>query len=157
MVLITDERDGGGSSTTTLVNQQQQSTKGTSAFVQVHPTITAEPPSLSNDDSYLGSCESEGDEDDDYEEYDDLSLLPDTKSIASDDSFYPPDDAFADNERTPSPQSPEPLSFFQACCTNNATIVRIMIRQGVKEAEVRETDKNNRVSRVQCAYMFSVK
>ncbi|XP_041736137.1 ankyrin repeat domain-containing protein 33B-like [Coregonus clupeaformis] len=154
MVLITDERDGGGSSTTARVkqHQQQQSPKGASPFAQVHPTITDEPPSLSDDDSYLGSCESEGDGEDNYEEYDDFSLLPDTKSIASDDSFYPPDDAFADNERTPSPQSPEPLSFFQACCTNNATIVRIMIRQGVREAEVRETDKNNRTGLMVACY-----
>lgn len=154
MVLITDERDGGGSSTTVRVKQQQQNLKGASGIAQVHSTITEESPSLSDDDSYLGSCESEGDE---YEEYDDFSLLPDSKSIASDDSFYPPDDVFADNERTPSPPSPEPLTFFQACCTNNATIVRIMIRQGVGVEEVRETDKNNRVSRVKCAHMFCVK
>nr|XP_023994641.1 ankyrin repeat domain-containing protein 33B-like [Salvelinus alpinus] len=141
MVLITDERDGGGSSTTPRVKQQQQNPKGASGITQVHPTITEESPSLSDDDSYLGSCESEGDE---YEEYGDCSLFPDSKSIASDDSFYPPDDVFADKERTPSPQSPEPLTFFQACCTNNATIVRIMIRQGVGVEEVKETDKNNR-------------
>nr|XP_029481733.1 ankyrin repeat domain-containing protein 33B-like [Oncorhynchus nerka] len=153
MVLITDERDGGGSSTTVRVKQQQQNPKGASGVAQVHPTITEESPSLSDDDSYLGSCESEGDE---YEEYEDFSLLPDSISIASDDSFYPPDDVFADNERTPSPPSPEPLTFFQACCTNNATIVRIMIRQGVGVEEVRETDKNNRVSRVKCAHMFCI-
>ncbi|XP_041717549.2 ankyrin repeat domain-containing protein 33B-like [Coregonus clupeaformis] len=150
MVLITDERDGGGSSTTARVKQQQQNPKGASGIAQVHPTITKESLSLSDDDSYLGSCESEGD--DDYEEYDDFSLLPDTKSIASDDSFYPPDDVFADIERTPSPQSPEPLTFFQACCTNNATIVRIMIRQGVREEEVRETDKNNRTGLMVACY-----
>ncbi|XP_031652361.1 ankyrin repeat domain-containing protein 33B [Oncorhynchus kisutch] len=149
MVLITDERDGGGSSTTVRVKQQQQNPKGASGIAQVHPTITEESPSLSDDDSYLGSCESEGDE---YEENDDFSLLPDSKSIASDDSFYPPDDVFADNERTPSPPSPEPLTFFQACCTNNATIVRIMIRQGVGVEEVRETDKNNRTGLMVACY-----
>lgn len=143
MVLITDDRDGGGSSAV-RVKLFQQSPKGGGGISQVHPVIAEEPLSFS-DDEYLGSCESEGD-DDEFEEYDDFSEMPDTKSIASDDSFYPPDDAFADSERTPSPESPEPLSFFQACCTNNATIVRIMIRQGVREAEVRETDKNNRVS-----------
>ncbi|KAL1006618.1 hypothetical protein UPYG_G00074530 [Umbra pygmaea] len=152
MVLITDDRDGGSSTTTRVKQHQQQSPKGASGIAQVYPIITEEPPTLSDDDSYLGSCESEGDEDNDYEEYDDLSLLPDTRSIASDDSFYPPDDVFADNERTPSPQSPEPLTFFQACCTNNATIVRIMIRQGVREEEVRETDKNNRTGLMVACY-----
>ncbi|XP_028971917.2 ankyrin repeat domain-containing protein 33B [Esox lucius] len=153
MVLITDERDGGVSSTTSRVKHHRQlRPKGASGIAQVHPIITEESPSLSDDDSYLGSCESEGDENNDYEEYDDLSLLPDTRSIASDDSFYPPDDAFADNERTPSPDSPEPLSFFQACCTNNATRVRTMIRQGVREEEVRETDKNKRTGLIVACY-----
>ncbi|CAF95071.1 unnamed protein product, partial [Tetraodon nigroviridis] len=71
--------------------------------------------------------------------------LDDCRSILSDDSFYPPDDAFADSERSPSPQSPEPLSFFRACCANNAAVVRLMIRRGVTLEEVTETDQNNRV------------
>uniref|UniRef100_A0A3B5LJU3 Uncharacterized protein n=1 Tax=Xiphophorus couchianus TaxID=32473 RepID=A0A3B5LJU3_9TELE len=80
---------------------------------------------------------------DEFEEVD-FEDLEDCRSIASDDSFYPPDDVFADSERSPSPESPEPLSFFKACCTNNAAIVRIMIRHGVKEEEIKETDRNNR-------------
>lgn len=91
------------------------------------------------------------DEDDIYQEFEELDFeaLPDrsdTRSIASDDSFYPPDNSVASHMyRSPSPESPEPISFFKACCNNNAIIVKIMIRQGVTEEEVRETDRNRRV------------
>lgn len=90
------------------------------------------------------------DDDDDeyiYQEFEELDFfqLPDTKSIVSDDSFYPPDNAVSP-QRSPKPESPEPLTFFKACCSNNAIIVKIMIRQGVSEEEVREVDRNNRVS-----------
>ena len=139
MVLITDDRDGGGASSVRVKQLQQQR--------KVHPTIVEEPLSNSDED-YLGSCDEDDEEDDDggeeedddeFEEVD-FEDLDDCRSILSDDSFYPPDDAFADSERTPSPASPEPLSFFQACCTNNAAIVRIMIRHGVKEEEVKESE-----------------
>lgn len=146
MVLITDDRDGGGASSL-RVKQLPQPRK-------VHPTITEEPPSCYEEDS-LRSCreevEEEGDDEegseedsDEFEEVD-FEEFEDCRSIASDDSFYPPDDAFADSERSPSPDSPEPLSFFRACCSNNAAVVRILIRHGVKEEEVKETDRNNRV------------
>lgn len=92
------------------------------------------------------------DEDDIYQEFEELDFesLPDhsdTRSISSDDSFYPPDsDDFRTHMfRPPSPESPEPISFFKACCNNNSIIVKIMIRQGVTEEEVRETDRNRRV------------
>lgn len=140
MVLITDDRDGGGASSVRLKQLQQQH-----KVPQVHSTIAEE------DDQGLcdGDDEEEDDdgaEDDDYgfEEVD-FDDLDDGRSVLSDDSFYPPDDAFADSERSPSPQSPEPLSFFRACCTNNAAIVRLMIRHGVTLEEVNETDQNNRV------------
>ncbi|KAM4606269.1 ankyrin repeat domain-containing protein 33B isoform 2-T2 [Polymixia lowei] len=156
MVLITDDRDGGGSSSV-RVKQRQQKAGGSVA--QVHPTVTQEPPSTSDDDEYLGSCEEEEEEGDEDEEEDndefeeiDFEDFADTRSVLSDDSFYPPDDAFADSERTPSPESPEPLTFFQACCTNNAAIVRIMIRQGVTEEEVKETDRNNRIGLLVACY-----
>ncbi|MEQ2262416.1 hypothetical protein XENORESO_010992, partial [Xenotaenia resolanae] len=145
MVLITDDRDGGGASLV-RVKQLQQQKKVEGNIGHVHPTIAEEPLSNSEED-YLGSCEEddEGSEEDsdEFEEVD-FEDLEDCRSIASDDSFYPPDDVFADSERTPSPESPEPLSFFKACCTNNAAIVRIMIRHGVKEEEVKEADRNNR-------------
>lgn len=152
MVLITDDRDGGGAPSV-RVKQLQQPQKVTGNIAQVHPTIAEEPLSHSDDEDYLGSCEEDDDEDDRADEDDDefeevdFEDLEDCRSIVSDDSFYPPDDVFADSERTPSPESPEPLSFFQACCTNNAAIVRIMIRHGVREEEVKETDRNNRVRR----------
>ena len=149
MVLITDDRDGGGASLVRVKQLQQQKKNGVN-IGQLPPTITEEPLSNSEDD-YLGSCEEDDEEDegseedsDDFEEVD-FEDLDDCRSIVSDDSFYPPDDVFADSERTPSPESPEPLSFFRACCTNNAAVVRIMIRHGVKEEEVKETDRNNRV------------
>lgn len=92
------------------------------------------------------------DEDDVYQEFEELdfeALLhhSDTRSIASDDSFYPPDGSVVSHMyRSPSPDTPEPISFFKACCNNNAIIVKIMIRQGVTEEEVTETDRNRTVS-----------
>ncbi|CAG5895807.1 unnamed protein product [Menidia menidia] len=158
MVLITDDRDGGGASSVRVKQLQQQSKLG-AVVGHVHPTITEEPPSNSEED-YLGSCEEEEEDEedeaseedcDDFEEVD-FEDLDDCRSIASDDSFYPPDDAFADSERTPSPESPQPLSFFRACCTNNAAIVRIMIRHGVREEEVKEADRNNRTGLLVACY-----
>lgn len=146
MVLITDDRDGGGASTVRLKKLQQQQ-KVVGNIPQVQPTIAEE--TLSNSDQDEEDEDDEWEEDDDDFEEVDFEDLDDCRSIASDDSFYPPDDAFADSERTASPESPLPLSFFQACCTNNAAIVRLMIRHGVKEEEVNETDRNNRVGRTQ--------
>ncbi|XP_033838079.1 ankyrin repeat domain-containing protein 33B [Periophthalmus magnuspinnatus] len=98
------------------------------------------------------------DEDDIYQEFEELDFesLPDhtdTRSIASDDSFYPPECADGTGlERTPSPDSPEPISFYKACCNNNSIIVKIMIRQGVTEEEVVETDKNRRSGLIAACY-----
>ncbi|KAF7659557.1 hypothetical protein LDENG_00296680 [Lucifuga dentata] len=156
MVLITDDRDGGGASVWLKQLQQQQKAGGNIA--QIHPVINHEPRSTFEDDDYLGSCEEDGEEDDEEGEEDfefeevDFEHLDDCRSIISDDSFYPPDDAFADWERTPSPVDPEPLSFFQACCTNNASIVQIMIRDGVTEEEVKQTDRNNRIGLLVACY-----
>lgn len=91
------------------------------------------------------------DEDDIYQEFEELDFeaLPDrsdAQSIISDDSFYPPDNSYISHMyRPPTPDSPEPISFFKACCNNNAIIVKIMIRQGVTEEDVKETDRNRRV------------
>lgn len=150
MVLITDDKDGGGVSSV-RVKQLHQQHKAGGNITQVHPTVVEEPLYKSDEENYLGSCEEDDEEDDGGEEDDDafeevdFENLEDCRSIMSDDSFYPPDDVFADSERTPSPESPEPLSLFQACCTNNAAIVRIMMRHGVKEEAVNEKDRNNRV------------
>ncbi|CAB1413091.1 unnamed protein product [Pleuronectes platessa] len=91
------------------------------------------------------------DEDDIYQEFEELDFeaLPDRsdmRRIASDDSFYPPDNSvMSDMYRSPSPES---ISFFKACCNNNSIIVKIMIRQGMSEEEVWETDKNRRSHQV---------
>ncbi|KAM8967010.1 ankyrin repeat domain-containing protein 33B [Pelodytes ibericus] len=109
------------------------------------------------------------------EEYDDLSDLPDTRSIASDDSFYPPDletrcrwmygddsedgeddesIGFDDDSITSweSTDSPEPLSLFKACNSNNAIMLKALMRQGLNEDEVRETDRNNRTGLLVACY-----
>ncbi|XP_043921536.1 ankyrin repeat domain-containing protein 33B [Protopterus annectens] len=92
-------------------------------------------------------------EEEEYEEYDDFSELPDTRSIASDDSFYPPDSvSLVDEDRASTPQSPTPLTLFQACSSNNALLVKVMIRQGLSEREVRETDKNSRTCLIMACY-----
>ena len=164
MVLITDDRDGGSSSTrgkhaTQLQSgqqqqQQQQQHKAPAgrSIAHVHQVIAPGPDQ--DDHSYLSSLkendglddeeDSEENDDDDFEEVD-FEDLDDSRSIASDDSFYPPDDDVF--RGTPSPESPgpEPLSLYQACCSNNAAVVRIMVRQGVDEEEVRRTDRNHRV------------
>ncbi|XP_075338453.1 ankyrin repeat domain-containing protein 33B [Odontesthes bonariensis] len=98
------------------------------------------------------------DEDDIYQEFEELDFeaLPDrsdTQSITSDDSFYPPEKSVATCfYRCPSPDSPEPISFFRACSNNNAIIVKIMIRQGVTEEEVKETDRNGRSGLIMACY-----
>ncbi|KAJ3595517.1 hypothetical protein NHX12_004820 [Muraenolepis orangiensis] len=100
----------------------------------------------------------EDDDDDVYQEFEELDFeaLPDhedARSVLSDDSFYPPDEAPASGpERVPSPGSPEPVTLFRACSNNNPVIVKIMIRQGVSEEEVRETDKNRRTGLIVACY-----
>ncbi|XP_062285383.1 ankyrin repeat domain-containing protein 33B [Scomber scombrus] len=112
-----------------------------------------------NDDSALDYKQNYWEDDDDvYQEFDELDFdaLPDcsdTRSIVSDDSFYPHDNSFMSRMyRSPSPETPEPISFFNACCNNNAIIVKIMIRQGVTEEEVRETDRNRRSGLIMACY-----
>lgn len=95
--------------------------------------------------------EREEEEEEDCEEYEDFSELPDTCSIASDDSFYPPGGLDDDDEDIWSLEgderdSPEALSLFRACCTNNSIVLKALIRQGPQEEEVREADRNRRVS-----------
>lgn len=95
------------------------------------------------------------DEDDIFQEFEELDFdaLPDrsdTRSFTSNDSFYPLDDSVI-SDIISSP-SPEPISFFKACCNNNTIIVKIMIRQGVTEEEVKETDRNKRVGVWICTF-----
>lgn len=152
MVLITENGVAGG---VLLVKDHQNGTSVNQSRGCNNESFTRSSNSVEpTEDSYYADDEDHHhDDDDDYDDDDiyqefeelDFSELPDTKSIVSDDSFYPPDDSLS-FEKCLSPESPEPLSFFKACCSNNAIIVKIMIRQGVTEEEVREVDKNNRVS-----------
>uniref|UniRef100_A0A3B3VNI2 Ankyrin repeat domain 33B n=1 Tax=Poecilia latipinna TaxID=48699 RepID=A0A3B3VNI2_9TELE len=99
------------------------------------------------------------DEDDIYQEFEELDFdsLPDrsdTHSITTEDSFYPLDDSVISqiNRSLYHLETPEPISFFKACCNNNAIIVKIMIRQGVTEEEVKETDRNRRSGLIAACY-----
>ncbi|KAK9403630.1 ankyrin repeat domain-containing protein 33B [Crotalus adamanteus] len=90
-----------------------------------------------------GEGQGEEEEEEEDEEYEDFSDLPDTRSITSDDSFYPPQET--DEDESELSDSEQQLSLFRACCTNNAAVVRALIRQGPQEEDVRETDRNKRV------------
>ncbi|XP_061550795.1 ankyrin repeat domain-containing protein 33B-like [Phycodurus eques] len=98
------------------------------------------------------------DEDDIYQEFEELDFEAlsdnsDTRSIASDDSFYPLDTSVESGGlRSPWRGSTEPISFFKACCNNNTVIVKIMIRQGLTEEEVQETDRNRRSALIVACY-----
>ncbi|GAA6108471.1 ankyrin repeat domain-containing protein 33B [Tachysurus ichikawai] len=106
-----------------------------------------------NDDVYLVNDDDDDDDDVIYQEFAELDFfqLQDSKSIVSDDSLYPPDNSVT-SQRSPTPEGPEPLTFFMACSSNNAIIVKIMIRQGVSKEEVREVDKNNRTGLIVACY-----
>ncbi|TSK98501.1 Ankyrin repeat domain-containing protein 33B [Bagarius yarrelli] len=136
------QEDSGGSSPGKL------KAKVSSLSPQIHPSITQEPPDIqySDYDEDLGSYKCSEDDSEDYDEFSDWC---DTHSIASDDSFYPPDEELTDSECA---QTPGPLSLFRACCTNSALTVKALIRQGVTEEEVRETDKNNRTGLMVACY-----
>ncbi|KAK1173812.1 ankyrin repeat domain-containing protein 33B [Acipenser oxyrinchus oxyrinchus] len=152
MVLIADDRDGGASSSVKLTGQIQQTKSGSNVVIVADAEVSF--PKTNVESDHFSGCESLDQEEDDYEEYDDFSQLPDTYSIASDDSFYPPDNllSISDKQRGETSESPTPLSFFQACCTNNPLVVKVMIRQGVTEDQVRETDKNNRTGLIVACY-----
>ncbi|XP_056600175.1 ankyrin repeat domain-containing protein 33B [Triplophysa dalaica] len=141
LLLVIDHHNGTSHKQTGARSKEESSVQSSTS---VEPT----------EDSYNTEDEEhhhyDDDDDDVYQEFEELdfSQLPDTKSIASDDSFYPPDDSLRYGD-TP---SPEALSFFKACCTNNVIIVKIMIRQGVTEADVREVDKNNRTGLIVACY-----
>ncbi|MBN3275265.1 AN33B protein, partial [Polyodon spathula] len=147
MVLIADNGDGGASSSVKLTRQIQQTKSGSNVVIVADGEVSSLETNAESD--HFNGCESLD------QEEDDLSELPDTCSIASDDSFYPSDDlllSILDKERGETPESPAPLSFFQACSTNNPLVVKGMIRQGVTEDQVRETDKNNRTGLMVACY-----
>lgn len=111
---------------------------------RIDPTIPAE--RVSGEGQGEQEEEGEWDDKEEDEEYEDFSDLPDTRSIASDDSFYPPqEDDEDDEDESELSDSKQQLSLFRACCTNNAVVVRALIRQGLQDEDVRETDRNKRV------------
>ncbi|KAL6086500.1 hypothetical protein STEG23_016488, partial [Scotinomys teguina] len=86
----------------------------------------------------------------DYEEYEDFSSLPDTRSIASDDSFYPPggeEYGAASAEcvsESVSESVPEAATLLRAACTNDVGLLRALVLRGPSSEEVQETDRNGR-------------
>lgn len=90
-----------------------------------------------------------GDDPADYEEYEDFSSLPDTRSIASEDSFYPLGDeeecGVLSAESVPE-GVPEAATLLRAACSNDVGLLRALVRRGLSSEEVRETDRNGRVS-----------
>lgn len=86
----------------------------------------------------------------DYEEYEDFSCLPDTHSIASDDSFYPVggEEEYGTASAESVPEGvPEEATLLRAACANDVGLLRALVRRGPSAAEVQETDRNGRVSR----------
>lgn len=131
-----------------MVRSQNGSRNGQTGACQVFEESSIQSTTDEQEENHSKADDDNFDDDDDvYQEFEefDFSQLSDCKSIASDDSFYPPDESIP-CQRSPTPESPEPLTLFKACCNNNSIIVKIFIRQGVTEEEVREVDKNNRVS-----------
>ena len=107
--------------------------------------VSPEPPSPPRDAQA-------GEDPADYEEYEDFSSLPDTRSIASDDSFYPYGDeeeyssVSAESAPEPVPEGvPEAATLLRAACANDVGLLRALVRRGPSAEEVQETDRNGRV------------
>lgn len=99
----------------------------------------------------------------DFEEYEDFSSLPDTRSIASDDSFYPfgGEEEYSSVSAESVPEAvPEAATLLRAACANDVGLLRALVRRGPSAEEVQETDRNGRVSerprrfRVPSAYLL---
>ncbi|XP_055965024.1 ankyrin repeat domain-containing protein 33B [Sorex fumeus] len=100
-----------------------------------------------------------GEDPEDSEEYEDFSRLPDTRSLASDDSFYPPgahEELGAPGAPEPVPEGvPEAATLLRAAGANDVGLLRALIRRGPREEEVRETDRNGRTGLiVACSHGF---
>ncbi|XP_006876226.1 PREDICTED: ankyrin repeat domain-containing protein 33B-like [Chrysochloris asiatica] len=96
----------------------------------------------------------EGDSED-YEEYEDFSQLPDTHSIASDDSFYPAADeeerCFSSGEGVRE-GIPEAATLLRAACANDVELLQALVRRGPRAEEVQETDRNGRTALIVACY-----
>ncbi|XP_072870935.1 ankyrin repeat domain-containing protein 33B isoform X2 [Chlorocebus sabaeus] len=91
----------------------------------------------------------------DYEEFEDFSSLPDTRSIASDDSFYPFEDEEEQGVESAEsvPESvPEAATLLRAACANNVGLLRTLLRRGVSVEEAQETDRNGRTGLIVACY-----
>uniref|UniRef100_A0A8I3WLR8 Ankyrin repeat domain 33B n=1 Tax=Callithrix jacchus TaxID=9483 RepID=A0A8I3WLR8_CALJA len=91
----------------------------------------------------------------DYEEFEDFSSLPDTRSIASDDSFYPFEDEEeqgVENAESLPEGVPEAASLLRAACANDVGLLRALVRRGVSVEEAQETDRNGRTGLIVACY-----
>lgn len=91
----------------------------------------------------------------DYEEYEDFSCLPDTRSIASDDSFYPVggEEEYGTASAGSVPEGvPEEATLLRAACANDVGLLRELVRRGPRAEEVRETDRNGRTGLIVACY-----
>lgn len=91
----------------------------------------------------------------DYEEYEDFSSLQDTRSIASDDSFYPPggeEECVSVCAESVPEGVPEAATLLRAACANDVGLLRALVRRGPSSEEVRETDRNGRTGLIVACY-----
>ncbi|XP_066099736.1 ankyrin repeat domain-containing protein 33B [Saccopteryx bilineata] len=100
-----------------------------------------------------------GEDPPDYEEYEDFSHLPDTRSIASDDSFYPtPSEeeySFGSTESVSEeiPEGvPEAATLLRAACANDVGMLKALVQRGPRVEEVQETDPNGRTGLIVACY-----
>lgn len=96
-----------------------------------------------------------GDDPAEYEEFEDFSSLPDTRSIASDDSFYPPggeQERGAQSAESVPEAVPEAATLLRAACANDVGLLRALVRRGPSVEEVQETDRNGRTGLIVACY-----
>ncbi|CAI9156549.1 unnamed protein product [Rangifer tarandus platyrhynchus] len=114
--------------------------------------VSPEPPSPPRDAQA-------GEDPADYEEYEDFSSLPDTRSIASDDSFYPygDEEEYSSVSAESAPEAvpegvPEAATLLRAACANDVGLLRALVRRGPSAEEVQETDRNGRTGLIVACY-----
>ncbi|XP_006893232.1 PREDICTED: ankyrin repeat domain-containing protein 33B-like [Elephantulus edwardii] len=110
--------------------------------------VSPQPPSAPRGEPAEGDPE-------DYEDYEDFSELPDTRSIASDDSFYPPggeEEHSVWSVESISEDVPEAASLLRAACANDVELLRALVRRGPRAEEVLETDRNGRTGLIVACY-----
>ncbi|XP_076972972.1 ankyrin repeat domain-containing protein 33B [Tamandua tetradactyla] len=89
------------------------------------------------------------------QDYEDFTCLPDTRSVASDDSFYPPggeeEHGSASEDSVPE-GIPEAVTLLHAARTNDVGLLRALVRRGPSAEEVQETDRNGRTGLIIACY-----